>query len=91
MVRKDTVETRVAWEGRSWRLNVLSYLLPDGTVKERGVIDHPGSVLIVPFENNQVLMLRQFRLTGQLDLFLKMSSLLALTDPVHLHNYSDNR
>jgi ADP-ribose pyrophosphatase len=61
-VRKDTVETRVAWEGRSWRLNVLRYLFPDGTVKERGVIDHPGSVLIVPFENNQVLMLRQFRI-----------------------------
>ncbi len=62
MVRKDTVETRVAWEGRSWRLNVLSYLLPDGSVKERGVIDHPGSVLIVPFANNKALMLRQFRI-----------------------------
>ena len=37
--------------------------LSDGTILERGVIDHPGSVVIVPMQGEQVLMLRQYRLS----------------------------
>jgi ADP-ribose pyrophosphatase len=34
----------------------------DGTIQESGIIDHPGSVVIVPLMGKQVLMLRQYRL-----------------------------
>lgn len=33
-----------------------------GPVAEKGYIDHPGSVLIVPLLSDQVLMLKQYRL-----------------------------
>ena len=56
------VRSRIAWQGRTWRFRVLEYSLPDGSVKERGVINHPGSVLIVPMVEEKVLILRQYRI-----------------------------
>jgi len=54
--------SRVQWQGSSWRLRVVEQRLADGKTVERGVIDHPGSVLIVPLAGEQVLMLSQYRL-----------------------------
>jgi ADP-ribose pyrophosphatase len=34
----------------------------DGTTQETGIIDHPGSVVIVPLMGKHVLILRQYRL-----------------------------
>lgn len=53
---------KIAWQGRSWRLRVLRYEQADGSFKERGVIDHPGSVVMVPMEEETVLILRQYRI-----------------------------
>jgi ADP-ribose pyrophosphatase len=62
----SSLKSRIAWQGRSWRLRVDSILLPDGSAVEKGIIDHPGSVVIVPLQESdkglEVLMLRQFRL-----------------------------
>ena len=55
--------SRIQWQGKSWQLRVVEQHLPDGTTAEKGVIDHPGSVLIVPLDGEQVLMLRQYRLS----------------------------
>jgi ADP-ribose pyrophosphatase len=55
--------SRIQWQGSSWRLRVIDQRLPDGSVAEKGVVDHPGSVLIVPVLGEQVLMLRQYRLS----------------------------
>lgn len=54
--------SRIGWQGPSWRLRVVQMVLPDGGSVERGIIDHPGSVVIVPLLDGQVLMLRQYRL-----------------------------
>ncbi|MEW5986797.1 MAG: NUDIX hydrolase [Chloroflexota bacterium] len=35
--------------------------LPDGSTIERGHIEHPGSVVIVPLQGTEVLMLSQYR------------------------------
>ena len=35
----------------------------DDTVLERGIIDHPGSVVVVPMQGEEVLVLRQYRLS----------------------------
>jgi ADP-ribose pyrophosphatase len=61
-VKEEDIRSRTVWEGRSWRFRVLEYPLPDGSVKERGVIDHPGSVVIVPIMDDNVLILKQFRI-----------------------------
>jgi ADP-ribose pyrophosphatase len=61
-MKDENVRSRIAWQGRSWRFRVLEYLRPDGSTKERGVIDHPGSVVIVPFLGEEVLILKQYRI-----------------------------
>ncbi|MDX1413114.1 MAG: NUDIX hydrolase [Candidatus Promineifilaceae bacterium] len=57
--------SQIAWQGESWRLRVDSYRLSDGYVIEKGFIEHPGAVVLVPaLETNlgpEILMLRQYR------------------------------
>lgn len=57
---------QIAWEGGSWRLLAKAVELPDGNTVERGIIDHPGAVVIVPLRQTvdgpEVIMLRQYRL-----------------------------
>jgi ADP-ribose pyrophosphatase len=53
--------TRIAWSGPSWRLRVDTLTRPDGSQTEKGLIEHPGSVVLVPLRGEQVLMLRQYR------------------------------
>lgn len=52
----------IRWQDRQWQLRIARVRLPDGSERERGVIDHPGSVVIVPMADDRVLMLRQYRL-----------------------------
>ncbi|MCA9937336.1 MAG: NUDIX hydrolase [Anaerolineales bacterium] len=53
---------RVLWDGPSWQFCLRQITLPDGQTLEKGIIDHPGSVLMVPLQGDQVLLLRQYRL-----------------------------
>jgi ADP-ribose pyrophosphatase len=61
-VRNKPGDSKILWQGRSWRLRVVQLSLPDGANIEKGVIEHPGSVVIVPMMNDRVLMLHQYRL-----------------------------
>lgn len=58
--------SRIAWQGKYWRLRVDSITLSNNQTSEKGIIEHPGSVVIVPMrETNsgpEILMLRQYRL-----------------------------
>ena len=60
----DLQQSRIVWEGK-WRVRVDTFRLADGRLYERGVIDHPGAVVIVPIlpgdDGPRVLMLRQYR------------------------------
>lgn len=51
------------WQGDAWRLEVYGFESPEGNITEKGVIKHPGSVVIVPLMGNQVLMLHQYRIS----------------------------
>lgn len=55
----------LAWEGPSWQLRVEQLELPGGERVERGYIEHPGAVALVPVQETvagiEVLMLRQYR------------------------------
>ncbi len=57
-------QSRIVWEGK-WRVRVDTFRLADGRLYERGVIDHPGAVVLVPLLRGAagpaVIMLRQFR------------------------------
>lgn len=61
----ELLQSRIVWESK-WRLRVESFRLPDGTHYERGLIEHPGAVVVLPVLPREdggynVLMLRQFR------------------------------
>jgi ADP-ribose pyrophosphatase len=58
-------ETRIATErsyaGRTFDLQVDRVRLPDGREALREVVVHPGSVVLVPVDGEDVLLVRQFR------------------------------
>jgi ADP-ribose pyrophosphatase len=58
-------DSRIAWQGRSWRLLVQSSQSLDGSIVERGMVEHPGAVVLVPVRKTEkgfeVLMLYQYR------------------------------
>lgn len=59
------MQSRVVWEGK-WRVRVDTFRLDDGREYERGRIEHPGAVVMVPLVaredgRHDVLMLRQYR------------------------------
>src|SRR5210317_1826228 len=57
---------KIAWQGSSWRLRIQPVQLPDGGTIEKGIIDHPGAVVMVTLRETaagpEVIMLRQYRL-----------------------------
>ena len=61
-MKDEYADSRIQWSGRSWRLRVYQQTSKDGRVFERGAIEHPGSVVIVPLLEDQVLFLSQYRL-----------------------------
>src|SRR5690606_9003081 len=59
-----TPDGAIVWAGRSWRLRVHRLTQPDGSQVEKGYIEHPGAVVLVPYQDDgAVLMLRQYRAT----------------------------
>ncbi len=59
--------SQIIWRGDSWYLREDTRLLPDGTAVTRGIVVHPGSVVLVPLrpspDGPEILMLRQYRQT----------------------------
>jgi 8-oxo-dGTP pyrophosphatase MutT (NUDIX family) len=55
------IRTRPIHEGTIVNLRSSDYRRPDGTVVTREVMDHPGAVVIVPVEDDHVLLVRQPR------------------------------
>lgn len=41
-------QSQIAWEGSSWRLRVDTLTAPDGTELDKGFIEHPGAVVLIP-------------------------------------------
>lgn len=61
----EFLQSRIAWEGK-WRVRVDTVRMADGRTHERGFIEHPGAVVLVPLVKEadggyEVLMLRQYR------------------------------
>ena len=55
------ISTERIHEGVIVNLRRSEYRRPDGTVVTREVMDHPGAVVMVPVEDDHVLMVRQPR------------------------------
>lgn len=58
--------SRILWNGPSWRLRGYPVTQSDGSVVEKGFIEHPGAVVLLPRTGNgEILMLRQYRASLQ--------------------------
>lgn len=55
-------EPTVVWQSKSWRLLTEELSTAGGERLTRGYIDHPGSVVLAPVQDDKVLMLAQYRL-----------------------------
>jgi ADP-ribose pyrophosphatase len=65
-------QSQIAWEGTSWRLRVDTLVAPDGTELDKGLIEHPGAVVLIPVRETsnatssvpaspEILMIKQYR------------------------------
>ncbi|MYG94746.1 MAG: NUDIX hydrolase [Acidimicrobiia bacterium] len=52
---------RQEWQGHIVSCNVVEVQGPDGQVYEREIVRHPGAAVIVALEDEEVVMLRQYR------------------------------
>ena len=58
----ELIERAVRYDGRVWSVVTDTVCLPDGTVVERDIVDHPGAVGIVALDDDdRVLLIRQYR------------------------------
>ena len=55
------IRSELIHEGTIVHLRASDYRRPDGTIVHREVMDHPGAVVIVPVEDDHVLMVLQPR------------------------------
>lgn len=53
--------SKIAWSGTSWRLRVDEWQDPNGQSYEKGVVEHPGSVVLLPLSGENVIMIQQYR------------------------------
>lgn len=62
IIEEKQVSTERKFEGRVVSLRVDQARIGDGSLRSREVVEHPGGVSVVCLtENNEVLMVRQFR------------------------------
>lgn len=60
--RAQILSSEVLYEGKVFRLKRDMVIEPGGVRAERDIIEHPGSVVILPvFEDGRVLLIRQYR------------------------------
>lgn len=59
---EKTLSKSYKFKGRIINLRVDDVLLPNGSTSNREVVEHPGGVCVAALtENNEILMVRQFR------------------------------
>jgi len=49
------------WEGHVVSVAVADFESPDGEVVEREIVHHPGAVVVVPIDGDEVVLVRQYR------------------------------
>jgi ADP-ribose diphosphatase len=56
------LSSKVLYQGKVFRLQRDTVIEPGGVQVERDIIEHPGSVVVLPvFEDGRVLLIRQYR------------------------------
>jgi ADP-ribose pyrophosphatase len=66
---EPTIDSKDIYQGRIVKLRVDTVKLPSGRTTTREIVEHEDAVCVVPIdENNNVLMVRQYRKAARLNL-----------------------
>lgn len=61
-LKEDVITTKNIFEGSTLKLRVDTVKLPNNKTHEREIVDHPGSVAIVPqLEDGRIVLVKQYR------------------------------
>lgn len=59
---EKSLNQKYVFKGRIFKVRVDDALLPNGTVAQREIVEHPGGVCIAPLtQNNELIFVKQFR------------------------------
>lgn len=61
MKEEETIESEQLYKGKVVQLRLDTVALPNGRRKKREILVHPGAAAIVPFMNDKILLVEQFR------------------------------
>jgi 8-oxo-dGTP pyrophosphatase MutT (NUDIX family) len=62
VVVEETINSQVVYDGKLVNLRVDTVRLPDGSERQREVVEHPGAVGILPvLPDEQLVLVRQYR------------------------------
>ncbi len=65
----DVLNTEEIYQGKTFRLHRDTVKMPDGREARLDIVDHPGSVVMVPVDaDGNILFVRQYRHPTRLDL-----------------------
>lgn len=71
-LEEKTVNSESIYKGRIFEVTKDTALLENGKEVLRDVVHHSGGVTVIPItDNNEILMVRQYRYPGTTRLFLK--------------------
>lgn len=84
-LKEETIDSRIAFDGRLIKLRVDTVRLPSGRQSTREVVVHRGAVAAVPMlDSNRIVMVKQFRqAAGEVLLELPAGSLEPDEEPMH--------
>lgn len=61
-LQETRIESNTIYRGKIVNLHVDNVKMPSGNISIREVVEHPGSVGIIPIDNNgDIILIRQFR------------------------------
>ena len=59
---EKTLSENIIYEGNYLTFTNISVELPNGDISDRDIIKHPGACAIIPFiDNNKIILVEQFR------------------------------
>lgn len=61
-MKANKITKREVWRGPAWSVQEITLAYADGALVTKGLVDHPGSVVLLPLLGDELLMLRQYRL-----------------------------
>jgi len=60
---ENWIDSRIAFSGKIFQVRTGNVSLQDGSNAQRDIVDHSGGVAIVPIIGDEVVLIRQFRIS----------------------------